>query len=51
MLNFIYLVIRYYLNIRKGEYKRCNKCGEIKLVNKFNKNGSKGVLSICKKCR
>ena len=41
----------YYLNIRKGEYKRCSKCGEVKLVNKFNKNGSKGLLSICKKCR
>lgn len=41
----------YYLNIRKGEYKRCNKCGKVKLVSKFNKNGSKGLLSICKKCR
>lgn len=41
----------YYLNIRKGEYKRCSKCGEVKLINKFNKNGSKGLLSICKKCR
>lgn len=41
----------YYLNIRKGEYKKCNKCGEVKLINKFNKNGKKGYLSICKKCR
>lgn len=41
----------YYLNICKGEYKRCNKCGKVKLVSKFNKNGSKGLLSICKKCR
>lgn len=41
----------YYLNVCKGEYKKCNACGEIKLTNKFNKNGSKGLLSICKKCR
>ena len=41
----------YYLNIRKGEYKKCSKCGEVKLINKFNKNGKKGYLSICKKCR
>ena len=41
----------YYLNICKGKYKRCSKCGEVKLINKFNKNGSKGLLSICKKCR
>lgn len=41
----------YYLNIRKGEYKRCNKCGEIKLINKFNKNGKQGYKSMCKICQ
>lgn len=41
----------YYLNIRKGHYKRCNRCGEIKLTNQFDKNGKKGLKSICKKCR
>lgn len=41
----------YYLNIRKGEYKKCSKCGEIKLVSRFNKNGSRGYMSMCKECR
>lgn len=41
----------YYLNICKGEYKRCNKCGEIKLINKFNKNGKGGVRNMCKICQ
>lgn len=41
----------YYLNICKGEYKRCSKCGEVKLVNKFNKNGKGGIRSICKICQ
>lgn len=41
----------YYLNIRKGEYKKCSKCGEIKLVSRFDKNGSKGYRSSCKECR
>ncbi len=40
----------YYLNIRKGEYKRCNKCGEIKLVNKFYKESNGGYKTKCKKC-
>lgn len=41
----------YYLNICKGEYKLCSKCNEIKLVNKFNKNGKGGIRSICKICQ
>ena len=41
----------YYLNIRKGTYKTCNKCGKVKLVNQFDKNGKKGFKSMCKKCR
>ena len=41
----------YYLNICKGEYKRCNKCGEVKLINKFNKNGKGGIRNMCKICQ
>lgn len=41
----------YYLNIRKGTYKKCNKCGEIKLISQFDKNGKKGLKPMCKKCR
>lgn len=41
----------YYLNICKGEYKRCCKCGEIKLINYFDKKGKQGFQSQCKKCR
>lgn len=42
----------YYLNKVKGKYKKCSKCGEIKLNNKFGKDSrnSDGVKSICKKC-
>lgn len=41
----------YYLNICKGEYKKCSKCGEIKLVSEFNKKGKQGYQPNCKKCR
>lgn len=41
----------YYLNICKGEYKKCSKCNEIKLVSRFDKNGRQGYMSMCKKCR
>ena len=41
----------YYLNICKGKYKKCSKCGEIKLVSKFDKKGKQGYQSQCKKCR
>ena len=40
----------YYLNICKGEYKQCSKCGEIKLVHEFNKNGNY-YRSQCKECQ
>lgn len=40
----------YYLNVNKGEYKKCSKCGEIKLVQRFQKNGKKGYMSKCKEC-
>lgn len=41
----------YYLNIRKGTYKKCSKCGEIKLISQFDKKGKQGFQSRCKKCR
>lgn len=45
----------YYLNVKKGKYKRCSCCGEIKLAhnNYFTKNktAKDGYYSICKKCR
>lgn len=45
----------YYLNVEKGKYKKCSRCGQIKLA--INKNFSKNktskdnFYSICKKCR
>ena len=45
----------YYLEIEKGKYKKCSRCGQIKLA--INKNFSKNktskdsFYSICKKCR
>ena len=45
----------YYLNEEKGKYKRCSRCGQIKLGhNKYfskNKTSKDGFYSICKKCR
>ena len=45
----------WYLNKEKGAYKRCSRCGEIKLAhNKYfskNKTSKDGYYSICKKCR
>ena len=45
----------YYLNEAKGKYKRCSRCGEIKLAhNKYfskNKTSKDGFYSICKACR
>ena len=40
----------YYLNIRKGQYKKCSRCGEIKLISQFDKNGKKRLRSSCKRC-
>lgn len=40
----------YYLNVVKGKYKKCSKCGEIKLIQRFDKNGKKGYRSNCKAC-
>ena len=45
----------YYLNVERGKYKRCSRCGQIKLAhNKYfskNKTSKDGFYSICKKCR
>ena len=39
----------YYLNIRYGEYKKCNKCKEVKLTSKFHKKGDR-LQPNCKDC-
>ena len=45
----------YYLEVEKGQYKKCTRCGEIKLANTkyFSRNsgGKDGWYSICKSCR
>lgn len=45
----------YYLNKEYGTYKKCSKCGQIKLAhNKYfskNKTSRDGFYSICKSCR
>ncbi len=45
----------YFLNDKKGKYKKCSRCGEIKLAhNKYfskNKTSKDGFYSICKHCR
>ena len=45
----------YYLNVEKGKYKKCSRCGQIKLAhNKYfskNKTSRDGFYSICKCCR
>ena len=45
----------YYMNLVKGNYKKCSCCGENKLVKHFNKhsvkNGEIVYMSICSDCR
>ena len=45
----------YYLEVEKGNYKKCNRCGQVKLAhNKYfskNKTSKDGWYSICKECR
>ena len=45
----------YYTNKKKGYWKKCSRCGQIKLGhNKFfskNKTSKDGWYSICKDCR
>ncbi len=48
-------LIWYYTQIERGKWKRCSRCGEIKLAhNRFfskNKTSKDGFYSICKSCR
>ena len=47
-------LIWYYTNVEKGYWKKCTKCGEIKLGHPafFSKNSSKdGFYSQCKDCK
>ena len=50
-----FLTLKDYTEEEKGQWKRCSRCGEIKLAhNKFfskNKTSKDGFYSICKKCR
>ena len=45
----------YFLHAKKGEYKKCSRCGQIKLAhNKYfskNRTSKDGFYSICKECR
>ncbi len=45
----------YFTHVEKGKYKRCSRCGQIKLAhNKYfskNKTSKDGFYSICKACR
>lgn len=45
----------HYTKIEPGKWKKCSRCGQIKLAhNKFfskNKTSKDGLYSICKKCR
>lgn len=40
----------HFLNESKGKYKKCSRCGEVKLVNQFSKNGNR-LRSNCKNCK
>ena len=48
-------LIWYYTNIEYGKWKKCSRCGQIKLAhNNFfskNKTSKDGYYSICKDCR
>lgn len=45
----------YYTEVKRGKFKRCSRCGEVKLAhNKYfskNKTSKDGFYSICKQCR
>ena len=45
----------YFMKEEKGSYKRCSRCGQVKLANNkyfsINKTSKDGWYSICKKCR
>ena len=48
-------LIWYYTEVERGKWKRCSRCGEVKLAhNRFfskNKTSKDGFYSICKDCR
>ena len=48
-------LIWYYTEVERGNWKKCSRCGEVKLANnKFfskNKTSKDGFYSICKDCR
>jgi hypothetical protein len=50
-----FLLDWHYLQVEKGKYKKCNRCGQIKLAHsKYfskNKTSKDGWYSICKNCR
>ena len=45
----------YYTAVERGKWKRCSRCGQIKLANNMffskNKTAKDGWYSICKECR
>ena len=45
----------YYTVVKKGHWKKCSRCGQIKLAHNFyfskNKSSKDGFYSICKCCR
>ena len=45
----------YYTYVEKGKWKKCSRCGEVKLAHNkyFSKNSTSkdGFYSICKCCR
>ena len=49
------VLVWYYTVVEKGKWKRCSRCGQIKLAhNKFfskNNTSKDGFYSICKECR
>ena len=48
-------LVWYYTFVEKGKWKRCSRCGQVKLAhNKFfskNNTSKDGFYSICKECR
>lgn len=48
-------LVWHYTMVEKGKWKRCSRCGQIKLAHNkfFSKNGTSkdGFYSICKECR
>lgn len=48
-------LVWYYTNVERGQWKRCSKCGQVKLAHSrfFSKNNTSkdGFYSVCKSCR